>query len=62
MALIGRALLTGCEKMTCVPGYLLRFEQPELFPKPIPCRGSMNYFHLPREISQRLPARYPYAF
>jgi hypothetical protein len=63
-ALVGRVLLIHCFARPLPHTHRHRwvrvFEQPELFLTPIPCRGAMSYFHLPREIAQQLPPRYEY--
>jgi hypothetical protein len=65
-ALIGRVLLLNCFRLLIPMSHphkcMLVFEQPETFPKPIPYAGQQSYSYLPREISQRLPPRYPYFF
>jgi hypothetical protein len=64
-ALIGRVLLVDCFRLP-LPHlgphkWMLVFEQPETFEQPIPYAAAHYYFHLPTDISQQLPPRYPFA-
>jgi hypothetical protein len=58
-AVVGRRWRTdgrplGLSRMTHHRWRLL-FEQPETFPKPIPCTGYPSFFYLPAEVSRQLP-------
>ena len=65
-AIIGRVLLTRCFKLPIpIPHphtWMMQFEQPEVFPEPIPYTGSATFFYVNTDVARRLPPRYPFTF
>jgi hypothetical protein len=64
--IVGRVLLIDCFRLPVpVPHahqWIMRFEQPEIFPEPMPYSGEPSFFYINTAVAQQLPPRYAYAY